>query len=148
MKKSINSVKPDLDDSSTATATLLSIAIRKITNVADFESNPSLMAALFSHVAAVPPFGPFAMISAAEFCTKMKRAPQDEVLLANNMNNEQEDENNNNNSHNTMTVTMIYDIEPELVMAMYMRIWEIDQWRHMGHLYVPMDLKLNNVDQL
>src|SRR3989338_2152548 len=120
MKKSINSVKPDLDDSSTATATLLSIAIRKITNVADFESNPSLMAALFSHVAAVPPFGPFAMISAAEFCTKMRRVPQDEVLLANNnnnqmmMNNEQEDENNNNNNHNTMTVTMIYDIEPEL----------------------------------
>ena len=51
-----------------------SSAIRtiEITSMDEFESNPTLMSALFSHAAAVPPFGPFAHLSCAEFCTKMK----------------------------------------------------------------------------
>ncbi len=119
----------------------------KITKIEEFESNPNLMAALFSHVSAVPPFGPFAHLSAAEFCSKMQNVPQDEVVLVGG-DHHQINNNNSSGAGNTITATVVYEIKPALVMALFMKLWEIDQWRHMGHLYVPMDLRVSDVDHL
>ena len=165
----------------------------------DFESNPTLMSALFSHVAAFPPYGPFSHLSCGQFCTKMKEPHEiienqqlthDEISSFNNNNNNNytqqqqqqygtiklEDETNEDQqnintsslssySSNTTTTIFIddntgiaykqvrvlvsYDIQSSsLVQALFMKLWDLDQWRHWGILETAMDLRLGDVDKL
>jgi hypothetical protein len=91
---------------------------KKITKPEEIENDPNLMAALHSHAASTPPFGPLANLSAAEFCLKVKQQFGIEIA------------------------------KPSLVVAVFMKLWDVDQWRHLGSLYIPMDMRLTDVDRL
>lgn len=101
-----------------ATNTISSTTPKKITKPEEIENDTTLMAALHSHVITTPPFGPLANLSAAEFCIKAKR--QFGVDIA----------------------------KPSIVVAVFMKHWDVDQWRHLGSLYIPMDMRLVDVDRL
>ena len=177
---------------STTSTTIRTIPISKME---DFESNPTLMSALFSHVAAFPPYGPFSHLSCGQFCTKMKEPHEiienqqlthDEISSFNNNNNftqqqqqqygtikleeEEQQQNQNNNNFNSSSssssntifiddntgiaykqvrVLVSYDIQSSsLVQALFMKLWDLDQWRHWGILETAMDLRLGDVDKL
>jgi hypothetical protein len=91
--------------------------MRKLTSVDELARDANIMAAVHSHVVAMPPLGPFAHVSAVELSAKLRAACD-------------------------------VDASPALCCALFLQLWDVDQWRTWVALYAPCAVSAAFVDAL